>query len=101
MHLGIASSSVTDFSISGRLVTPIWRNEAEASSLALRLAGSRGEASAWGLLLSLLALLHVGYLVDMMITFQTIREVRLSLTHRRHVNTEINEIKKLRVKILL
>ena len=46
MQVSIASSSVTDFSISGRLVTPNKRNEAEASSLALRLAGSRGEASA-------------------------------------------------------
>ena len=82
MQTGIASSSVTDFSISGRLVTPNKCNEAESSSLALRLTGSRDEASAWGLLLSLLALLHVGYLVDMMITFQTIREVRLGLTHQ-------------------
>ncbi len=84
MLTGIASSSVTDFSISGRLVTPNKRNEAESSSLALRLTGSLGEASAWGLLLSLLALLHVGYLVDMMITFQTIREARLGLTHRNY-----------------
>ena len=82
MHTGIASSLITDFTISGRMVTPNKRNEAEASSLVLRLTGLRGEASAWGLLLSLLALLHVGYLVDMMITFQTIREVRLGLTHR-------------------
>ena len=93
MQTGIASSSVTDFSIFGKLVTPNRCNEAESSSLALRLTGSRGEASAWGLLLSLLALLHVGYLVDMMITFQTIREVRLGLTHRRHGDTEIKRIK--------
>ena len=83
MQTGIASSSVTDFSIFGRWVTPNRCNEAESSSLALRLTGSLGEASAWGLLLSLLALLHDGYLVVMMITFQIIREVRLGLAHRR------------------
>ena len=92
MHAGIASSLITDFTFSGRMVTPIKCNEAEASSLVLRLAGLLSKASAWGLLLSPLAALHVGYLVDMMITFQTIREARLRLTHRRHGGKKVIEV---------
>ena len=72
------------------MVTPNKCNEAEASSLALRLAGLLSKASASGLLLSLLASLHVGYLVDMIITFQIIREVRLSLTHL--INTDTSHL---------
>ena len=79
----VASPTMTDFAVSGRLVTPSLCNEAESSSLALRLTGSPSRASAWGLLLSPPSWLHDGHLVIMMITFHIIREARLSLTHLR------------------
>jgi len=79
---GVASPAMTDFSISGSMVTPSLCNEAESSSLALRLTGSPHRASVWGLLLSPPSWLHDGHQVITMITFQIIREVRLSLTHR-------------------
>ena len=87
MHVGITSSLMTDFTLSGRMLTPISCNEAESCSIALRLADLLGKASAWGLLLSPLAALHDGYLVVMMITFQTIREVRLGLAHQSVTGT--------------
>ena len=80
---GVASPAMTDFSISGSMVTPSLCNEAESSSLALRLTGSPHRASVWGLLLSPPSWLHDGHQVVTMITFQIIREVRLSLTHRK------------------
>jgi hypothetical protein len=89
LHTGVASSTVADFTISGRMVTPILRNEAESSSLALRLAGSPPRSSAWGLLLSPPGRLHDGHLVFMMISFHFIREVRLGLTHPRRGDAAI------------
>ena len=70
------------FSQSGSMATPTLRNEAESSSLALRLASSSNRASPWGLLLSVPTRLHVGHSVNTLTTFQVNREVRLSLTHR-------------------
>jgi hypothetical protein len=64
------------------MAAPAWRNEAESSSLGLRLAGSPHRASPWGLLLSAPVWLHVGHLFDMLFTFQNNREARLGLTHR-------------------
>jgi hypothetical protein len=61
---------------------PKKRNEAESSSLSLRLAGSPPRASPWGLLLSAPDWLHVGHSFDMLITFQINREARLGLTHQ-------------------
>jgi hypothetical protein len=82
MRLSVASPLVADFSQLGRLVTPILkRNEAESSSLALRLTGSPFRASTWGLLLSPPDWLHDRHSVVMVITFHITREVRLGLTH--------------------
>jgi hypothetical protein len=67
---------------SGRLAVPTLRNEAESSSIALRLAGSPHRASPWGLLLSTPVWLHVGHLFDMLITFQINREASLGLAHQ-------------------
>ena len=86
---GAASPMVADFSISGSLVTPEERNEAESSSLALWLTSSPSRASPWGLLLSVPSWLHAGHLVGMLITFHINREVRLGLTHQRHLDTEM------------
>jgi hypothetical protein len=58
-------------------------NEAESSSLALRLAGSLCRAPVWGFLLSPPTWLHVGHFFHMLITFQINKEVRLGLTHRK------------------
>ena len=57
------------------------RNEAESSSLLLWLINSPSQASPWGLLLSVPGRLHDGHSVVMLVSFQTNREVRLSLTH--------------------
>jgi hypothetical protein len=70
------------FILSGRLAAPTLCNEAESSSIALRLAGSPHRASPWGLLLSAPVWLHVGHLFDMLITFQINREASLGLAHR-------------------
>jgi len=83
LRSSVASPTVAGFGNSGRLAAPTLCNEAESSSLALRLAGSPHRASPWGLLLSAPVWLHVGHLFDMLITFQIKREVRLGLTHRR------------------
>jgi len=88
LHSGVASPPVPDFTISGRMVTLTVCNEAESSSLALRLVGSPHRASAWGLLLSLPGWLHDGHLVVMMSTFHFIREVRLGLTHPMDTDKE-------------
>ena len=87
---GVASPAMTDFNSFGRMVTPKLCNEAESSSLTLRLTGSPHRASVWGLLLSPPSWLHDGHLVFTMITFQIIREVRLGLTHQRHEDTKEN-----------
>ena len=83
LRAGVASPAMADFNVSGSMVTPKLCNEAESSSLALRLTGSPRRASAWGLLLSPPSWLRDGHPVITMITFQIIREVRLSLTHQR------------------
>jgi hypothetical protein len=80
---GVASPAIADFSISGSLVTPTLRNEAESSSLVLRLTGLPRRASAWGLPLSPPTWLHDEHLFVMLITFHINREARLRLTHRR------------------
>jgi hypothetical protein len=77
---------------SGRLAAPILCNEAESSSIALRLAGSPHRASPWGLLLSTPVWLHVGHLFDMLITFQINREASLGLAHR--ISRIMNELYK-------
>jgi hypothetical protein len=76
-------TAVAGFVKSGRLAAPTLCNEAESSSIALRLAGSPHRASPWGLLLSTPVWLHVGHLFDMLITFQINREASLGLAHRR------------------
>jgi hypothetical protein len=83
MPTSVASPTIADFTLFGRMVTPTLCNEAESSSLALRLTGSPSRASAWGLLLSPPRRLQDGHSVIMMITFHFIREVRLGLTHQR------------------
>ncbi|MCX6877142.1 MAG: hypothetical protein NTW21_25530, partial [Verrucomicrobia bacterium] len=82
LHSSAASPTMAGFVQSGRLAAPTLCNEAESSSLALRLAGSPHRASPWGLLLSAPDWLHVGHLFDMLITFQINREASLGLAHR-------------------
>ena len=83
LRSSVASPAVAGVAISGRLAAPKKCNEAESSSLALRLTGSPPRASPWGLLLSVPDWLHVGHSFDMLITFQINREARLGLTHPR------------------
>ena len=59
-------------------------NEAEASSILLRLTGSPHRASPWGLLLSAPVWLHVGHSINMILTFHNIRLIRFSLAYQRH-----------------
>ena len=82
LRSSVASPAVAGVAISGRLAAPKKCNEAESSSLALRLTGSPPRASPWGLLLSVPDWLHVGHSFDMLITFQINREARLGLTHQ-------------------
>lgn len=82
LHLSAASPTMAGFVQSGGLAAPTLCNEAESSSIALRLVGSPLRASPWGLLLSTPDWLHVGHLFDMLITFQINLEVRLGLAHR-------------------
>lgn len=81
-HTSVASLAVAGFVQSGGLTASTLCNEAEASSISLRLTGSPHRASPWGLLLPVPGWLHVGHLFDMMITFQITRKARLGLTHR-------------------
>jgi len=81
LRSSVASPTMAGFVQSGRLATPTLCNEAESSSIALRLAGSPRRASSWGLLLSTPSWLHVGHLFDMLITFQINREASLGLAH--------------------
>jgi hypothetical protein len=83
LHTNVSSPMAAGFSQSGSIATPNWCNEAESSSLSLRLASSSNRASRWGLLLSVPTRLHVGHSVNTLTTFQANREVRLSLTHQR------------------
>ena len=96
---GVASPAMADFNVSGSMVTPKLCNEAESSSLALRLTGSPRRASAWGLLLSPPSWLHDGHQVITMITFQIIREVRLSLTHRRTLRKTVQRCQRITASI--
>ena len=82
LHSSAASPMMAGFVQSGRLAAPTLCNEAESSSIALRLAGSPHRASPWGLLLSAPVWLHVGHLFDMLITFQINKEASLGLAHR-------------------
>ncbi len=82
LHTSVASLAVAGFVQSGGLTASTLCNEAEASSISLRLTGSPHRASPWGLLLSVPGWLHVGHLFDMMITFQITRKARLGLAHR-------------------
>ncbi len=82
LHTSVASLAVAGFVQSGGLTASTLCNEAEASSISLRLTGSPHRASPWGLLLSVPGWLHVGHLFDMLITFQIKREARLGLAHR-------------------
>jgi hypothetical protein len=82
LHSSAASPMMAGFVQSGRLAAPTLCNEAESSSIALRLAGSPHRASPWGLLLSTPVWLHVGHLFDMLITFQINREASLGLAHQ-------------------
>ena len=86
LRSSVASPTMAGFVLSGRLATPTLCNEAESSSIALRLAGSPRRASPWGLLLSTPGWLHVGHLFDMLITFQINREASLGLAHRNTQN---------------
>ena len=86
LRSSVASPTVAGFVPSGRLAAPAFCNEAESSSLTLRLAGSPRRASPWGLLLSTPGWLHVGHLFDMLITFQINREARLGLTHQINID---------------
>ena len=86
LHSSAASPTMAGFVQSGRLAAPTLCNEAESSSIALRLAGSPRRASPWGLLLSTPGWLHVGHLFDMLITFQINREASLGLAHRISLN---------------
>ena len=87
LRSSVASPTMAGFVLSGRLATPTLCNEAESSSIALRLAGSPRRASPWGLLLSTPGWLHVGHLFDMLITFQINREASLGLAHRNSLNS--------------
>jgi hypothetical protein len=89
LHSSAASPMMAGFVLSGRLAAPILCNEAESSSIALRLAGSPHRASPWGLLLSAPVWLHVGHLFDMLITFQINREASLGLAHQITQITQI------------
>jgi hypothetical protein len=83
LRANVSSPMVSGFSIFGSLATPTLCNEAESSSLALRLTSSPLRASPWGLLLSVPVRLHAGHSVCTLFTFQTNREVRLRLTHQK------------------
>ncbi len=83
-HLSIASLAVAGFSTSGRLAASTLRNEAKASSVALRIADSLPRASPWGLVLSAPVWLHVGHLFDILIMSQINRGASLDLAHRIH-----------------
>jgi hypothetical protein len=91
LHTNVSSPMAAGFSQSGSIATPNWCNEAESSSLSLRLASSSNRASRWGLLLSVPTRLHVGHSVNTLTTFQANREVRLSLTHRMDTDSSGQE----------
>src|SRR6266446_4500489 len=83
LHLPVASPPVSGFNISERLATFTLRNEAEPSSLALRLAGSPPEASPDGSLHRTLGWLSVERAIDRVTSFQITRTARLGLAHQR------------------
>ena len=75
-------------SFSGRLATPTLRNEAETSSLALRLACSPCKASPVQSLAPTLARLLVERAIYKISSFQNIRSARLILAHQRRKGKE-------------
>jgi hypothetical protein len=79
---GLRTRSFRKILLANGLAAPTLCNEAETSSIALRLAGSPRRASPWGLLLSTPGWLYIGHLFDMLITFQINREASLGLAHR-------------------
>ncbi len=80
--VNVSSPPATGFSISGSMATLIWCNEAESSSLVLRLTGSPLRASAWGLLLSPPHRLLAVHSSNKFISFHMNRQLRFILTHR-------------------
>jgi hypothetical protein len=83
VHAPVASRSMAGFRISGRLATFSVCNEADSSSLALRLAGSPREASPDRSLRRTLAWLPVERAINRATSFQVTRTARLGLAHRR------------------
>jgi hypothetical protein len=79
----VTSPSAAGFSISGRLATFIKCNEADAGSLALRLAGSLPGASPAGLLRPTSGSLPVERAIDRVTSFHVTRSTRLVLAHQR------------------
>ena len=80
--VNVSSPPATGFSILGSMATLIWCNEAESSSLVLRLTGSPLRASAWGLLLSPPHRLLAVHSSNKFISFHMNRQLRFILTHR-------------------
>jgi hypothetical protein len=78
----VASPSVAGFTISGRLATFTWCNEAVSGSLALRLTQSLPGASPRGLLHTTSGSLPVERAIDRVTSFHVTRSVRLVLAHR-------------------
>ena len=81
--VNVSSPPATGFSILGSMATLILRNEAESSSLVLRLTGSPLRASAWGLLLSPPHRLLDVHSSNKFISFHMNRQLRFILTHPR------------------
>ncbi len=84
--VNVSSPPATGFSISGSMATLIWCNEAESSSLVLRLTGSPLRASAWGLLLSPPHGLLAVHSSNKFISFHMNRQLRFILTHQMDTN---------------
>ena len=82
-RLPVPSRPRLGFTLSGRLATPQKRNEAESSSLALRLTPSPPEASPAGSLRPPLGWLRVKRATHTVISFQITRPIRLILAHQR------------------
>ena len=82
LHMFVASRPISDFTPSGRMVTPKRFHEAETGSLALRLTPLPSEAPSAGLLRHPLGQLHGERTISMISTFQLTRTIRLRLTHR-------------------
>jgi len=79
----VASTSMTGFTIFGRLATLTETHEADSGSLALRLAGSLPEASPAGSLQLTLGSLPAERAIRSSTSFQVTRSARLGLAHQR------------------